>query len=124
MKKLAYVIQEHHATHLHYDLRLEMGGVLKSWAIPKKPIGRGKRLAIQVNDHDLSYKDFEGVIESGYGAGTVKIWDKGWYELIEKTKDKILIELHGKKLKGKYALVRFKKSGKKNYLFFKVSEKR
>ncbi|MCD6215719.1 MAG: ATP-dependent DNA ligase [Candidatus Aenigmarchaeota archaeon] len=124
MKKLAYVIQEHHATHLHYDLRLEMDGVLKSWAIPKKPIGRGKRLAIQVNDHDLSYKDFEGVIESGYGAGTVKIWDKGWYELIEKTKDKILIELHGKKLKGKYALVRFKKSGKKNYLFFKVSEKR
>ena len=123
MKKLAYVIQEHHATHLHYDLRLEMGGVLKSWAIPKKPIGRGKRLAIQVNDHDLSYKDFEGVIESGYGAGTVKIWDKGWYELIEKTKDKILIELHGKKLKGKYALVRFKKSGKKNYLFFKLAER-
>lgn len=112
-----FVIQKHQATHLHYDLRLEMNGVLKSWAIPKEPPTKFgiRRLAIQVNDHDLDYANFEGTIMEGYGKGFVKIWDKGNYKLIEKTKDKIILEFSGKKLKGKYILLKFKD----NWLFFK-----
>ncbi|MCF7910442.1 3'-phosphoesterase [Candidatus Pacearchaeota archaeon] len=119
-----FVIQEHHATHLHYDLRLEINGVLKSWALPKKPPKRKnlKRLAIQVPDHDLSYASFEGEIPEGsYGAGKVKIWDKGKLKILEKDKNKIEFELKGKKLSGKYVLVNAKLSGdKKNWLFFKT----
>ena len=118
-----FVIQEHHATHLHWDFRLEMGGVLKSWAIPKQPPRtKGiKRLAIQVEDHAKSYANFKGEIKEGYGKGSVKIWDNGKFNLIEKTNDKILFELHGKKLKGKYVLVNAKLGDeKKNWLFFKI----
>ena len=121
-KKLIFVVHGHHATHLHWDLRLEMEGVLKSWAVPKKPpLKTGmKRLAIQVDDHDLSYADFEGEIPEGqYGAGKVLIWDNGTYELAESTKDEIVADFKGKKLKGKYALIRFKKAGERNWLFFK-----
>jgi DNA ligase D-like protein (predicted 3'-phosphoesterase) len=115
-----YVIQKHDATHLHYDLRLEMNGVLKSWAVPKTPPTESgiKRLAVQVEDHPLSYADFEGTIPEGqYGAGTVEIWDRGKYVLKEKTDDKMILEIKGNKLQGLYCLIRFK--GKENWLFFK-----
>jgi len=123
MKKPIFVVHEHHAKHLHWDLRLEMEGVLKSWAVPKEPPkSKGvKRLAVQVDDHALEYAAFEGEIPKGmYGAGKVLIWDKGNYELVEKTKDKIVAGFEGKKLKGKYALIRFKKAGERNWLFFKL----
>jgi len=115
-----YVIQKHQARNLHYDLRLEINGVLKSWAIPKTPpTEKGiKRLAVQVEDHPLEYADFEGTIEEGrYGAGTVEIWDKGEYVLKEKGEDRLVFEVRGNKLKGDYCLVLFKE--KKNWLFFK-----
>ncbi|TET64742.1 3'-phosphoesterase [Candidatus Bathyarchaeota archaeon] len=115
-----YVIQKHQASHLHYDLRLEMDGVLRSWAIPKTPpTEKGtKRLAIQVEDHPLEYANFAGEIPEGqYGAGTVEIWDKGRYILKAKNEDKLIFEIRGDKLKGDYCLIRFK--GRKNWLFFK-----
>jgi len=124
--RLIYVIQKHHASHLHYDLRLEMGGALKSWAVPKEPPAEKgvKRLAVMVEDHELGYEKFEGTIPKGeYGAGKVLIWDKGYYTLIERKSNAIVIDIHGNKLKGIYCLVKFKpKSGKdkgKNWLFFK-----
>lgn len=115
-----YVIQKHAATHLHYDLRLEMDGVLKSWAVPKEPpVSFGvKRLAVQVEDHPLSYASFTGTIAEGeYGAGTVEIWDKGTYKLVDRKEDKLVVEINGEKLKGSYVLVRLK--DKKNWIFFK-----
>ncbi len=136
-KGLIYVIQEHHASHLHWDLRLEEDGVLKSWAIPKEPSTdpKVKRLAVQTEDHPIEYATFEGTIPEGhYGAGTVKIWDSGTYELIEKNENKYVVNIHGKKLKGIYYLIYFKprwgvqktltgKEEKKNWLFFKKKEK-
>ena len=116
-----YVIQRHDASHLHYDLRLEMDGVLKSWAIPKSPlIEKGvKRLAVQTEDHPVDYADFEGVISEGqYGAGTVEIWDRGTYKLEKRKDDEIIIKINGKKLKGRYCLIKFK-GQEKNWLFFK-----
>jgi len=117
-----FVVHEHNATHLHYDLRLKMGEVLRSWAIPKEPPEKEgiKRLAIQTEDHPLEYADFEGTIPEGsYGAGTVRIWDKGEFS-VEKEKDsELLIELKGRKLIGKYALIRTKFKGKDSWLFFK-----
>lgn len=117
-----FVVHKHQATHLHWDLRLEMEGVLKSWAVPKEPPLEPelKRLAVQVDDHPLSYAKFKGIIPEGqYGAGTVEIWDSGKYDLLERTEDKIIVSFHGKKLKGTYELVRFAKSGENNWLFFK-----
>ena len=114
-----FVIQKHKATHLHFDFRLEMDGVLKSWAVPKGlPEMQGiKRLAVSVEDHPLGYIDFEGVIPEGsYGAGEVEIWDKGEYELESREKDKIVFHLTGKKLKGRYALIH---TSGKNWLIFK-----
>jgi len=122
-KSQIYLIHEHHASHLHWDLRLEMDGVLKSWAVPKEPpIARGtKRLAIQVEDHPLDYAKFHGIIPEGnYGAGEVKIWDSGSYELLKKYPNKIILEIHGKKLKGKYCLVKTNFRDKKSWLFFKM----
>lgn len=134
-----FVVQEHQATHLHYDFRLSLpenppqketdtsGGrgfwVLKSWAIPKKPPFKSgiKRLAVEVEDHPLEYISFEGEIPKGeYGAGKVKIWDKGDFELKRRTENEIEVELFGKKLKGLYFLIRTKMGGqKKNWLLFK-----
>ncbi len=118
-----YVIQKHQATHLHYDLRLEMDGVLKSWAVPKTPptkIGV-KRLAVEVEDHPIEYADFEGTIPEGqYGAGTVEIWDRGRYVLEDRKENKLIFEIEGERLKGTYCLIRFK--GRKNWLFFKKKE--
>ena len=103
-----FVIQKHRARQLHYDLRLEMDGVLKSWAVPKQPSADStvKRLAIQVEDHELDYADFEGEIEEAeYGGGTVEIWDSGNYELVERTKDLLRVNFHGKRLRGPWKLV-------------------
>ena len=119
-----FVIHEHHAKNLHYDFRLELGGVLKSWAVPKLPprFPGLKRLAIQVEDHPKSYATFQGEIKEGYGKGIVRIWDKGNYRLEEKSPKKIMFTLQGKKLKGKYALVKvdFGAKPEKNWLLMKL----
>lgn len=124
-KQLSFVIQRHKASHLHYDFRLEMDGVLKSWAVPKGPSlnPADKRLAMMVEDHPYDYKDFKGVIPHGnYGAGIVEIWDNGTYTALTDDKnadnEKLLkaglkagnlkFVLKGKKLKGEFALVKIK----------------
>ncbi len=117
-----FVVHEHDATHLHYDLRLSIGGVLRSWAVPKEPPDKEgvRRLAIQTEDHPLEYADFEGMIPEGmYGAGTVRIWDRGKFTLEKDEDDELLFELKGKKLSGKYALIKTKFRGKDSWLFFK-----
>ena len=113
-KEPLFVIQKHRASHLHYDFRLEMDGVLKSWAVPKGPpyIRAEKRLAMWVEDHPLDYARFEGIIAPGnYGAGTVMVWDIGTYELMDGNfyQGKLHLMLHGKKLEGEWILVRSRK---------------
>ena len=110
---MRFVVHEHHARHLHFDLRLEMNGVLKSWAIPKGPSMNpvDKRLAVMVEDHPMDYISFRGEIAEGnYGAGEVEIWDSGTYDILENKLDqgKLLFEMHGTKLKGRFSLVRLK----------------
>ncbi len=136
-KKLIFVVQKHHATQLHYDFRLELDGVLKSWAVPKGPSmdPKVKRLAMMVEDHPYEYKDFEGMIpENNYGAGKVIIWDKGWYELHREEpswpatlqeglkKGDLKFILHGKKLKGSFALIKTH-MGKNAWLLIKHRDK-
>ncbi len=133
---LIFVVQRHKASHLHYDFRLELEGVLKSWAVPKGPSmnPKDKRLAMMVEDHPFDYKDFEGVIPEGnYGAGIVEIWDRGTYTDIEgsgkkEAEQKLLEELgkgsikfmlHGNKLKGEFALVKMKGRGENTWLLIK-----
>jgi DNA ligase D-like protein (predicted 3'-phosphoesterase) len=121
-----YVVQEHHARRLHYDLRLEKDGVLKSWAVPKGlPSETGeKRLAIEVEDHPIEYGSFEGRIPEGeYGAGTVSIWDRGKYQTLTWDNDTVEVVIKGERLSGRYVLTRFKKAGEKQWLLFKAKEK-
>ncbi|MCI4442777.1 MAG: 3'-phosphoesterase [Lentimicrobium sp.] len=137
--ELIFVVQKHAASHLHYDFRLEMDGVLKSWAIPKGPSmnPEEKRLAIMVEDHPYDYKDFEGTIPEGnYGAGSVIVWDSGTYALAnEQDEGKIANKfksdlkeghlsfiLKGKKLKGEFALVRLKIKQKNAWLLIKKDD--
>ena len=119
----SYVIQEHHSRRLHWDFRLERDGVLKSWAIPKGPPEKSgvKRLAIMVEDHPLEYGGFEGMIPEGeYGAGTVKIWDSGVYEILKWEDEKIEVILQGDRLSGKYIFVRLKRGEEDEWLLFKT----
>ncbi len=122
-KQLIYSIQKHSASHLHYDLRLERNGVLKSWAIPKEPPAKAgeKRLAVETEDHPVGYAFFEGEIPKGnYGAGKVEVWDRGSYEIIEEHANDLVIKISGKRLKGEYVLVKTKMGNNpKNWLFFK-----
>ncbi len=127
MKK-RFVIHEHHASRLHFDLRLEIGGALKSWAVPKgvSMNPSEKRLAIGVPDHSLSYIDFEGEIAEGkYGAGQVKIWDAGEFEAENAAeqleKGKLVFTFYGKKLKGDFTLVKMKNQ-EKNWLIIKSKD--
>lgn len=115
-----FLVQEHHARRLHWDFRLELDKVLKSWAVPKGPPTEPgiKRLAVEVEDHPLSYFGFEGTIPKGeYGAGEVKVWDKGFYDLELREPRKYHVFLRGRKLKGDYRLINFKD---KNWLMYRV----
>ncbi len=120
-----FVIHEHHATRLHWDLRLEMGGVYKSWAVPKgvSMNPEDKRLAVAVGDHTLEYGKFEGIIPEGnYGAGRVAIWDKGAYECDDPPeqfkKGKISFTIYGEKIRGGFTLVKMYED-EKNWLIIK-----
>jgi bifunctional non-homologous end joining protein LigD len=140
-KGLKFVVQKHDATNLHYDFRLEIEGVLKSWAVPKGPSmnPQDKRLAMMVEDHPYDYRNFEGTIPAGnYGAGTVMVWDEGIYDAMEheeepvKTQEKVLLGelkkgdlkfvLHGEKLKGAFALVKMKGRGENAWLLIKKND--
>jgi bifunctional non-homologous end joining protein LigD len=121
--KNRFVIQKHQANQLHYDFRLEIGGVLKSWAIPKgiPPEAGVRRLAIEVEDHPPDYIDFTGIIPEGeYGAGTVEIWDKGSYEMKNQTPNFLEFNLKGRKLAGEFALIRM---ADKNWLLIRRKNK-
>ncbi len=135
-RKLIFVVQKHAARRLHYDFRLEVGGVLKSWAVPKgfPKTSKEKHLAIHTEDHPLEYAKFFGTIPKGeYGGGTVAIYDRGHYENINRSKQgrpmtmkgaikkgHVEVVLHGKKLKGAYVLIHFKD---KNWLLIKMRKK-
>lgn len=125
-KKPIFVVHEHQASRLHWDLRLENNGVLKSWAIPKgipQKINE-KKLAVQVEDHPLEYKDFEGEIPKGqYGAGKVKIWDSGTFETVKWDNSVIEIVMHGGKMRGRYTLVKTREYTKNSWLLIKQRTK-
>lgn len=139
--ELVFVVQKHDASRLHYDFRLEMEGVLKSWAVPKGPSlnPEDKRLAMMVEDHPFDYRSFEGIIPEGnYGAGTVIVWDEGTYTPLEDTgnkkeNEKVLLKqlhagslkivMHGKKLKGEFALVKTNYQGENSWLLIKHNDK-
>lgn len=128
---LKYVIHRHLTKRPHFDLRLEVDGVLKSWAVPKEPSSdpQVKRLAVLVEDHPLEYGDFEGTIPAGeYGAGEVRIWDQGAYENLKPQsmaaciqQGRVEVRLLGQKLTGPFALIRLK-GQEQNWLFFKMKD--
>lgn len=130
--KLQFVIQKHAASHLHFDWRLELDGVMKSWAVPKGPSldPSVRRLAMEVEDHPIEYNTFEGTIPEGeYGGGTVMLWDRGWYEAedgggVESLRagyveGDLKFTLHGKRLQGSFVLVRMKRPGRPQWLLIK-----
>src|SRR6476660_8564717 len=138
---LRFVVKKNDASHVHYDFRLEMEGVLKSWAVPKGPSlnPADKRLAMAVEDHPFDYRNFEGIIPEGnYGGGTVIVWDEGTYEpinsegLSRKEKEKMLLHqlhsgnlkfvLHGEKLNGEYALFLMKSRGERSWILVKKND--
>lgn len=131
---LMFVVQKHDASRLHYDFRLEAEGVLKSWAVPKGPSTNPsvKRLAIHVEDHPIGYVDFEGVIPQGeYGGGTVMVWDAGTYTLPDGNEGGIstdigsghlVVELHGEKLRGGFALTRTGSDADARWLLVKMRD--
>lgn len=139
-KRPLFVIQQHAASHMHYDFRLEIGDTLKSWAVPKGPSTdpREKRLAVETEDHPREYADFEGTIPAGeYGGGTVLVWDAGWYRNLKVDADgneersmadayadgHLSFWLEGKKLRGGYALTRFRRErGKAQWLLVKMDD--
>jgi bifunctional non-homologous end joining protein LigD len=136
-KELQFVIQKHDASHLHYDLRLELDGVMKSWAVPKGPSldPSTRRLAMEVEDHPISYNTFEGTIPEGeYGGGTVMLWDRGTYEAEDGggvdslrrgyAKGDLKITLHGKRLRGSWVLVRMNRPGRPQWLLIKHRDAR
>ena len=131
-RRLQFVVQKHDATNLHFDLRLELDGVMKSWAVPKGPSydPKAKRLAMEVEDHPIEYNKFEGTIPEGeYGAGTVMLWDRGTYEAedgggVESLREgyergDLKIVLHGERLQGAWVLVRMKRPGRPQWLLIK-----
>jgi bifunctional non-homologous end joining protein LigD len=128
--QLSYLIQKHDATRLHYDFRLELNGVLLSWAVTKGPSlnPADKRLAVRTEDHPLSYGDFEGTIPQGqYGGGTVMLWDKGTWESSDPAaglkKGHLSFLLHGERLKGGWDLIRMRAEGKReNWLLIKKND--
>jgi DNA ligase D-like protein (predicted 3'-phosphoesterase) len=129
-----FVIQKHDASSLHYDFRLEVDGVLKSWAVPKGPSTdpREKRLAVEVEDHELGYRDFEGVIEEGYGKGTVLVWDRGTYRSLDDERSMadalaaghVRFWLEGEKLIGGWTLQRTREGEKPQWLLIKRRDER
>ncbi|MCM8764010.1 MAG: 3'-phosphoesterase [Candidatus Omnitrophica bacterium] len=125
-KRKIFVVHEHFAKKHHFDLRLEINGVLRSWAVPKEiPSKKGeKRLAVEVADHPLEYARFEGEIPEGtYGAGKVTIWDSGHFLLLKKGEKMIEVDLRGKKIRGTYVLLLFREeNARKNWLLFKKHE--
>jgi bifunctional non-homologous end joining protein LigD len=117
-----FVVQEHHARTHHFDFRLEKDGVFKSWAVPKGlPDAVGvKRLAIQVEDHALEFGDFEGTIPPGeYGAGEIRVWDSGTYELQEWTEDRIKVRLQGVRAAGVFEILKFRHGKERAWLILK-----
>jgi DNA ligase D-like protein (predicted 3'-phosphoesterase) len=138
VKEPRFVVQKHDASSLHYDFRLEVDGVLKSWAVPKGPPRRAqdKRLAMPTEDHPLDYLTFEGEIPEGeYGAGTVEVWDIGTYENATEKGGKriamaralsgghVVIDMHGERLKGAYALTRIGDGKRPRWLLVKTKTK-
>jgi len=125
-RNLAFVVHKHKAQNLHWDFRLEHKGVLASWAVPKGPPERigEKRLAVQVEDHPYDYKDFAGDIpESQYGAGHVEIWDSGTYESIKWDEKVVEIILSGKKMTGRYSLIKTHGYGKNSWILVRQAPK-
>ncbi|MCU0631494.1 MAG: ATP-dependent DNA ligase [Methanolinea sp.] len=120
-----FVVHEHQSSHHHFDLRLEHQGVLVSFAVPKGiPESPGeKHLAVRTEDHPLSYADFEGSIPEGeYGAGEVRIWDRGTFSVNTWEKEKIEVVLEGTRLSGRYLLVKFKRAGEHDWLVFRAKD--
>src|SRR5258708_3046239 len=120
LERARFVVQEHHARALHWDLRLERDGVLLSWAVPKgiPPTPKPNHLAVRTEDHPLEYLDFEGDIPKGnYGAGTMGVWDRGEYDLHEFADDKLVVTFHGERVQGRYALFQ---TGGKNWIIHRM----